>query len=39
MNRNASEIKIEVETTQTLDTMLHQILNLALVAVGAEGDL
>lgn len=36
MNHNANDIKIEVETTQTLDTMLHQILNMALVAAEAE---
>ena len=36
MSRKDSDIKIEVEKTQTLDTMLHQIINLALVAVKAE---
>ena len=34
MSQEGAEIKIE--TTQTLDTMLHQILNEALVAIGAE---
>jgi hypothetical protein len=28
--------EIKIETTQTLDTMLHQILNQALVAIGAK---
>ena len=28
--------QIKIETSQTLDTMLHQILNQALVAIGAE---
>ena len=34
MGRETTEVVIE--TTQTLDTMLHQILNQALVAIGAE---
>lgn len=29
-------VEITIETTQTLDTMLHQVLNQALVAIGAE---
>ncbi len=29
-------IEITIEKTQTLDTMLHQVLNLALVTIGAE---
>jgi signal transduction histidine kinase/CheY-like chemotaxis protein len=36
MNQKTDEFKIEIETTQTLDTMLHQILNVALVAAEAE---
>lgn len=35
MTKQTSEIMIE--TTQTLDSMLHQILNQALVAIGADG--
>jgi signal transduction histidine kinase len=30
-------LKIELETTQTLDGLLHQVLNTALVIIGAEG--
>jgi signal transduction histidine kinase len=35
-NVDGGEISISIETTQTLDTMLLQILNQALVAVGAK---
>jgi signal transduction histidine kinase/CheY-like chemotaxis protein len=33
---NNNDIQIEIETTQTLDTMLHQVLNQALVTIRAE---
>ncbi len=32
----AEPVEISIDTDQTLDTMLHQILNQALVAIGAE---
>lgn len=36
MLQDTNDIKIEVETTQTLDSILHQVLNLALVSIDAQ---